>query len=151
MVETPDIVLWSPWSPMIANDRRVTAFVLSMLKTNAKVRRSNLERGENAVGSRRSWAKRRNISIDVVHAQYTRGKDAAKMVTFAKAISWVLNTTPIPWRPHHDHIVFITVFRFHHHIRRYPQLANTTPNVYCWVWLHNDRLEISEKFDPLNI
>ena len=54
VVETPDIVMWSPWSPMIANDRRVTAFVLSMLKTNAKVRRSNLERGENAVGSRRS-------------------------------------------------------------------------------------------------
>ena len=50
VVETPDIVLWSP---MIANDR-VTAFVLSMLKPNAKVRRSDLERDENAVGSRRS-------------------------------------------------------------------------------------------------
>ena len=46
---------------MVANDRRVTAFVLNMLKTNAKVRRSDLERGENAVGSQRSWAKRRNV------------------------------------------------------------------------------------------
>ena len=26
-------------------------------------------------------------------------------------------------------------------------IANTTPNVYCAVWLHNDPLEISEKFD----
>ena len=39
---------------MVANDRRVTAFVLSMFKTNAKVLRSDLERCENAVGSRRS-------------------------------------------------------------------------------------------------
>ncbi len=71
---------------MVANDRRVTAFVLSMLKTNAKVRRSDLERGENAVGSRRSCDKRRNISMNVVHAQYTRGKDTANMVTFATCI-----------------------------------------------------------------
>ena len=120
-------------------------------QNKAKVRRSDLERGENAVGSRRSWAKRRNISIDVVHAQYTRGKDAAKMVTFAKAISWGLQhdhdsmaSSPRPRRFHH-------LFRVHHHARRYPELANTTPNVYCAVWLHNDPLEISEKFDPLNI
>ena len=39
---------------MVANDRRVTAFVLSMFKTNTKVLRSDLERSENAVGSRRS-------------------------------------------------------------------------------------------------
>ena len=118
---------------MVANDRRVTAFVLSMLKTNAKVRRSDLERGENAVGSRWSSAKRRNISINVVHAQYMRGKDATKMVTFAKAISLGPEYDPISWRPHHDHVVFITVFRVHHHGRRYPEPANNTPNVYCAV------------------
>ena len=70
---------------MIANDRQATAFVLSMFKTNAKVRRSDLERGENVVESRRSRDKRRNISMNVEHTRYTRGKDAAKMVTFTMA------------------------------------------------------------------
>ena len=58
---------------MVANDRRVTAFVLSMLKTNANVRRSDLERGENAVRSRWSCAKRRNISINVVQRRRENG------------------------------------------------------------------------------
>ena len=126
---------------MVANDRRVTAFVLSMLKTNAKVRRSDLERGENAVGSRWSWAKRRNISMDVVHAQYTRGKDAAKMATFAKAISWgrvhgVLTTTTS-----FSSLYFVFII-----------MAEDIQNllIICAVWLHNDPLEISEKLDLLN-
>ena len=48
-----------------------------------------------------------------------------------KDITGVLTTTTILWRPHHDHVVFISGFRVHHHGRRYPELANTTPNVYC--------------------
>ena len=39
---------------MVANDCRGMAFVLNMFKTNAKVRKSDLERGENPVESRRS-------------------------------------------------------------------------------------------------
>ena len=78
-------------------------------------------------------------------------KTPRKWLHLQRQYHGVLNTTPIPWRPHHDHVVFITVFRVHHHVRRYPELANTTPNVYCAVRLHNDPLEISEKFDPLNI
>ena len=50
-MKTPNIVLWSQ---LIAIDRLVTAFVLSMFKTNAKVRRSGLERVENVLEFRRS-------------------------------------------------------------------------------------------------
>ena len=42
-VETPDIA-------MVADDRRVTAFVLSMLKANAQVRQFDMGRRENSVG-----------------------------------------------------------------------------------------------------
>ena len=125
---------------IVANDRRFTAFVLSMFKTNAKVLRSDLERGENAVGSRRSWDKRRNISMNVVHAQYTRGKEAAKMVTFAMATSW---------RPHHDprasattpprvrspYGVVRAILRWFHHccaIAPRPHGAPSAPMAFLW-------------------
>ena len=64
--------------------------------------------GRGACGERGGVAKVVNISINVLHAQYTRGKDAAKMVTFAKAISW---------RPHHHHDSMTSSprpRRFHH-------------------------------------
>lgn len=99
LVEAPCIVL------LVANDHWVTAFVVSMFKTNANVRRFDLERGKNAVNTR----SRSNISVVASLWKYQTPCENGS-ISNGKLMHDVFTTTSacLP-QPHHAFVVLMTL------------------------------------------